>query len=100
MKYLAEFKTMTASAKILITIMVLTVLSFFVQSALPPRISSGESDTVAGFLSKILSDETVVGRFVIKNIRKIGHFLEYGALGVQSALFINLYVENNDRKKR
>jgi VanZ family protein len=92
-------KRLPTGAKILVATMTFTVISFFVQSALPPKVSAEESEAVAGFLSKIISDETVFGRFIIDNIRKIGHFLEYGLLGMQSALFAFLYVERRNMVK-
>ena len=95
----AKIKALPRGAKILTLTMALTILSFFVQSALPPRISSGESDAVAGFLSRIFSPESCFGRFVIDNLRKIGHFVEYGALGIQTALFVFLYAEKKNERR-
>ena len=93
---LSYIKRLSLGAKILIVTMTLTVISFFVQSALPPKTSAEESAAVAGFLSGLFSVESVFGRFVIENVRKRGHFLEYGLLGIQSAFFALLYVERKN----
>ena len=95
----SSLKRLPLGAKILAVTMTLTVMSFFAQSALSPKASAEESAAVAGFLSGLLSTETAFGRFVIDNIRKIGHFLEYGLLGVQSVLFALLYVERKNMIK-
>ncbi len=92
----SSVKKLPLGAKILIVTMSLTVVSFFVQSALPPKASARESEAVAGFLSGIFSAETAFGSFVIENIRKIGHFCEYGLLGIQSALFAIFYVNRKN----
>ena len=68
----------------LIIIICLTLLFIFFQSILPPAASKEESDSVAGILSLIFPRDS----FIIKNIREIAHFLEYGLLGVEISLYV------------
>ena len=93
----SEIKELPIFAKILLLASVMTVLSFFIQSALPPSISSAESDAVSGFLSSIIPQDTEIGRFIIKNIRKIGHFCEYGLFGAELGAFVMLFLEQKKR---
>lgn len=78
-------------ALILAVAMILTVASFFVQSALPPEASSAESDAVSDAIEPIIPSDTPVGEFVHPNIRKIGHFAEFGLLGLEAALLVFFY---------
>jgi VanZ family protein len=77
--------------------MSLTVLSFFVQSSLSRNASSEESKAVAGFLSSFITYDTTIGRFVIGNISKIGHCLEYGIFGIESAVYLFCFVDRDKR---
>lgn len=90
-----RIKNAPLSVRILLVTVSLTVLSFFVQSALPPTLSSAESDAVSGFFSLIIPENTVIGGFIHDNIRKIGHFCEYGLLGIQLALFAHFSETKN-----
>lgn len=96
-KLFSEIKNFPLLAKILLLTSVMTVLSFFIQSTLPPSISSAESDAVSGFLASIIPQDTEIGRFIIKNIRKIGHFCEYGLLGAELGAFVMLFLEQKKR---
>ena len=70
--------------KIVLTcIIALTVTSFFVHSLMPRSVSSAESEGVASILSTIIPVDTPIGGFIINNVRKIAHFCEYGALGIE-----------------
>ncbi len=79
--------------RVLITVMIITVLSFFVQSALPAEVSSAESGKVSDILEIIIPSDSMLGRFVHSNIRKIGHFVEYGAFGAEAALFVFFFIK-------
>ncbi len=96
--FLNDFKIMPASEKLLILAMALTVLSFFVQSALPPAVSAAESDSISAILENIIPSNTPVGRFFHDNLRKIGHFAEYGLLGIETALLLMLFVKRGMRE--
>ncbi len=87
----AKIKNAPMGALILAVAMVLTVASFFVQSALPPEASSAESDAVSDAIEPIIPSDTPVGEFVHPNIRKIGHFAEFGLLGLEAALLVFFY---------
>ena len=71
----------------LIALMVLTLSFIFIQSLLPPTVSKGESDALAGFLSLILPPDG----FILRNLRSIAHFIEFGVLGGEIALYILLF---------
>ncbi len=68
----------------------LTLAFIFIQSMLSPAASGQESDAVAGFLSNIFPQDS----FIIKNLRQLAHFAEYGILGAEISLYICLYVKN------
>ena len=74
-----------------------TLLFIFINSALPPELSSEESDKVGGFISSIIPPDTTLGQFVLKYIRKIAHFTEYGMLGIEFALMIRLLARRRGR---
>ncbi|MBO5316012.1 MAG: VanZ family protein [Clostridia bacterium] len=93
-----RIKDAPLAVRILLLTSAVTILSFFIQSALPPAISSAESDTVSGFLGILIPEDTVIGGFIHSNIRKIGHFCEYGLLGIQLALLTALSL--TERKER
>ena len=76
------------SVSILVVLIVLTVSSIFIHSLMSPSTSSKESEAVGGVVEEVV--ETVAPNnvtfkdFVKKNIRKIAHFAEFGALGVEA----------------
>ncbi len=82
---------------VLISLIAVTVLSCFVQSLMPPAVSSEESSTVADIIALIFSTDTPFGAFVVNNIRKIAHFCEYGLIGVELAIYSLLYTEDKRR---
>ncbi len=86
-------KKLSPWAKLLIAAMLITTLSFFVQSALPTETSAEESDAVSDAIEPIIPSESPVGQVVHPNIRKIGHFVEFGALGLEAALFIFFFMK-------
>lgn len=94
---ISSIKNSSAGKIILITAMIITVLSFFVQSALPSNISSAESDAVSDAIEPIIPSDTPVGEIVHPNIRKIGHFFEFGLFGFEVVLFLFLYTKRSLR---
>jgi VanZ family protein len=80
-------KVVCISLRVLI---LLTLAFIFTQSMLSPAASGQESDAVAGFLSSIFPKDS----FIIKNLRQLAHFAEYGMLGVEISLYICLYLKN------
>lgn len=78
----------------LIIAFIAATLSFiFINSMLPPGPSSTESGRVAALIAKIFSPDSAVGAFLIGNVRKIAHFVEFAALGAEIALYRVLYVK-------
>ncbi len=97
-KAFEKVKNAPVSVRVLLVTITATILTFFIQSALPPTLSTAESDAVSGFLSIIIPENTVIGEFIHANIRKIGHFAEYGLLGVQLAILVVLSKAENKKK--
>lgn len=73
--------------RIFILLIVLTVMFIWGQSFLSQEKSVDESEAVKSFLEKIFIFENPVTDFVLKYIRKIAHFTEFGILGFEMALF-------------
>ncbi len=78
---------------ILIALIVLSLVFIFGQSCIPTDKSAEESEGVGSFLEEIFSPDTVFGRFVLTNIRKIAHFTEFFILGVWVSLYAVLYIK-------
>ncbi len=81
--------------KIVIFIIIITVGFIFVQSMLTPEASQKESDSVGEVVEDVIEtvapgNETLLD-FVNKNIRKIAHFAEFGALGFEAAALVFLW---------
>lgn len=75
--------------QILITILIIATIAFaWIHSAMPRTQSAAESgfflDFLKPFLSKFLPEESVTDHL----IRKIAHFVEYGALGFEVAILV------------
>lgn len=71
----------------LLALIGITLSFIFIQSLLPPAVSKGESDAVASILAYIFPSDG----FVLKNLRQIAHFLEFGALGAEVGVYILLF---------
>ncbi|MBQ8320847.1 MAG: VanZ family protein [Clostridia bacterium] len=89
-----KLKKLPLGEWILIALMLITVLSFFIQSALPPEVSSAESDAVSDAIEPVIPSDTEVGEVVHENIRKIGHFVEFAILGIEAAVFLFFYTKS------
>lgn len=75
----------------LICLIAATLAFIFIQSMLPPEVSKAESDTVGEIIEEIIPPETPPGEYVQKNLRKIGHFVEFAILGAEISLFVLLF---------
>lgn len=69
-----------------------TLAFIFINSMLPPNVSSEESGAVADFIATVFPPTTSFGAFLAEYTRKIAHFVEYGLLGTEIALYVNLYL--------
>ena len=76
----------------LLALIAATVIFIFVQSALPPEKSSAESEAVGGVIEEIIPSDTKPGAFIQLNLRKIAHFVEFAALGLEIALFVSFFM--------
>lgn len=79
-------KTLLKAALLLLIVM--TVAFAFIQSSLPPEVSSSESGAVGDIVGEIIPPETPVGNYVQINLRKIAHFIEFALLGAEVAVYI------------
>ena len=73
---------------ILLVLIVLTVLSFFVHSLMPPEISGAEIDSAAGAVDSVVPESSSIGSFIISNLSSIAHLVEYGLLGAELSLYV------------
>ena len=75
---------------ILSILIILTVGSIFIHSMMTPAASSAESETVGGIVEDVVDtvapDNVTLKEYLKQNIRKIAHFLEFGALGAELTL--------------
>ena len=79
---------------VLIALMAATLVFIFSNSLKSPAQSSADSSAVSGFLATLFPPDTAFGEFIKSNIRKIAHFLEYGLLGTEVAIYVCLYTKN------
>ncbi len=75
-------------AILLATLVVGTVIFIFSNSIKSPVQSTEQSDGLKETISQLISPDTMLGSFIIKNIRKIAHFAEYGLLGIEVTLLV------------
>ena len=80
-------------SRILLIVLIICTLSFtFYQSMLPPAESTEVSDSVSDVIEPIIPSDTPAGSYVHTNLRKIAHFVEFAALGLEVALFVILFL--------
>lgn len=77
--------------RIFTAIILLTLIFIWGQSCLSREVSGAESDVVRSWLEIIFKRETPFSIFLFKYIRKIAHFIEFGALGTEMTLFTLLF---------
>ncbi len=87
-----------AVCTLLIIAILLTLVFIFSNSAKTQKQSAAQSESFKEVVEKIIPKETDLGQKILKNIRKIAHFTEYGLLGIESSLLI--FVLMNGRGKR
>jgi len=75
---------------IFISVIVLTLLFVFSRSAKSKEESSAESDAVGDVVEEIIPDDAPGKDFVVINIRKIAHFVEFAILGIEIAVYVLL----------
>lgn len=82
---------------LLIIAIALTVAFIFSNSMKSKEESSKESGKVGDIIAEIIPPDTSLGAAIQKNLRKIAHFSEFGALGIEVALYICLFVKKRVR---
>ena len=75
----------------LICLIIATLAFIFIQSMLTPEVSKAESDAVGEIVEEIIPPDTPPGEYVQKNLRKIGHFVEFAILGTEISIFVLLF---------
>ena len=86
-----------AARILLIILMIGTVAFIFINSMLPPEVSTAESDTVKEIIVEMLPDDSRAESFVENYIRKIAHFTEYGLLGIELAVYLTFFTKRRIR---
>ena len=76
----------------LITLIICTLCFTFYQSLLPPEQSSEVSEGVSDAIEPIIPSDTPTGSYVHTNLRKIAHFVEFAALGLEVALYVIFFL--------
>lgn len=76
---------------------VMTVLFIFSNSMKTPEASTSDSNAVKDLVSQVIPPESDLGQTILKNIRKIAHFTEYGLLGIEVSALLFVLTE---RKRR
>ncbi len=80
-------------SRITLTVLIICTLCFtFYQSLLPPEQSTEVSDSVSDAIEPIIPSDTPSGSYIHTNLRKIAHFIEFAALGLEVALFVILFL--------
>ena len=75
--------------KILMLLLIGLTLAFIaVQSLLPPEVSKAESDAVGEIIEVVIPSDTPAGEQVQRNVRSIGHFVEFAVLGAEIAVYL------------
>lgn len=75
----------------LIAVIILTVAFIFSRSAKSKEQSSAESDAVGEIVDEIISDDVPQKDFIVINIRKIAHFIEFSILGAELAAYVLIF---------
>ncbi|MBQ8720241.1 MAG: VanZ family protein [Clostridia bacterium] len=73
---------------IIFAVILANLLWIFVQSSLPMEVSEAESDKVTEVVDKVVPEEVSFKEFLLNNIRKIAHFVEFGTLGLEAFLLL------------
>ena len=78
---------------VLIAAMIVTVAFIFSNSMKSKEESAADSSTVGNIIAEIIPPDTTLGAAIQKNLRKRAHFTEFGALGIEVALYIWLFCD-------
>ncbi len=76
---------------VLLLLMLATVIYIFSNSMVPAEESAVQSDTVRDTADKIIPDSVPVKPSILDNIRKLAHFVEFGVLGIEVAIYVIFY---------
>lgn len=86
--------TFSSVAKWVLILLIAATLTFIFTNSLKSQEQSLEdSGAVGGLLSTIFPPETPLGSFIKENVRKIAHFVEYGVLGAEVAVYICCFTD-------
>jgi len=91
------YKNITKIA--LIILIFATVAFIFARSLKTPEKSSAESDKVGDIVEEVIPPETKPGEFVQVNLRKIAHFVEFAALGIEVAIYVSPFCVQRATRK-
>ncbi len=72
----------------------LTLIFIFRNSMLTKESSSSESSVVTGWLEEILPEKSVISLFMLDNVRKIAHFVEFGVLSMEMTVYALFFAKN------
>ncbi len=78
----------------LIALIFLTLAFIFGNSLVSKEESAAESETVKEWLEVILPEESVLSLFMLNNVRKIAHFIEFGVLSLELTLYALIFSKN------
>lgn len=85
--------------RVFIGIILLTIVFIWGQSCLSREVSAAESDVIKSWLKIIFKSETPFSIFLLKYIRKIAHFIEFGMLGTEMTLFTVFFTRCSPNNK-
>jgi VanZ family protein len=92
---LLKFKELDGKRRqvaIMLLCLILSTVGFiFIQSMLSPGVSGAEIGAVRRFLERFFSYDRPIGAFLLNNLRKVAHFVEYGVLGLEISLYVSLF---------
>lgn len=76
---------------VLLVLMLATLVYIFSNSMVPAEESAAQSDTVRDTADKIIPDSVPAKPTILDNIRKLAHFVEFGILGIEVAIYVVFY---------
>ena len=82
------------AALVLCLLSLLTVIFIFSNSMLSPDKSAETSGRLADIIAAIFPPETPIGAFLVNNLRKIAHFVEFAFLGTTVSALVALFAKN------
>lgn len=73
-----------------VAIVALTIAFIWSNSLDPPSVSSEKSRLFAKLIARLLGEKSALGAFLIRNVRKLAHVLEYALLGAEGFCLLAL----------